>query len=84
MAKRQYPRIGKIEKVKPQGLCFLCDTVMLNGKRPEKRIHVEYDYFRGNDDVFKAHGECIDVLVDGKSTKNAVKLLDRLINWQNH
>jgi hypothetical protein len=57
--KMKYPRVGEIITVRPQGLCAICGEVLQDGKRPEKRVHVQHNYFRGDDSVFKAHGACI-------------------------
>jgi hypothetical protein len=51
--------MGDIYSVRPQGLCALCGAVLLNGKRPEKRIAVEFTHMRGDDEVYKAHSDCI-------------------------
>lgn len=59
---RSYPRIGEISTVRPQGLCYLCNSILLDGKRPNKRIHVQWSIFRGDDEVYKAHEACIKKL----------------------
>ena len=41
-------------------MCDICNAILLNGKKPNKRIDVQVSIFRGDDLVFKAHSECID------------------------
>ena len=50
----KYPRIGRIDKVRAQGLCRVCYE-----PKSDRRVHIEYTYMRGDDDVFKAHAECL-------------------------
>lgn len=52
--KNVYPRVGEIRDRKPQGLCKICKC-----NKSDKEVHVEVDYFRGNDEVYKVHSSCI-------------------------
>ena len=52
---RTYPRIGEISTpYKPQGMCIFC-----GGNKANRRIEIQVNWFRGDDDVAKAHGRCI-------------------------
>lgn len=50
----KYPRVGSIDSVRPQGLCRVCHE-----PKSDKRIHVQFNCMRGDDEVYKAHAECV-------------------------
>lgn len=72
MSQREYPRIGEIRQVQPQGMCGLCKCVLYDGHKPDRVIIVQITYMRGDDEPVKAHSECIQAAGD--------KLLKRLMN----
>lgn len=50
---RQYPRIGNRRSDTPKGNCVLC------GKpKADYRVDVEFNWFRGDDEVYKVHKLC--------------------------
>ena len=57
MTNSQYPRFGQVRHHKPQGKCVICG----NGKA-EKRVDVQINIFRGDDEVYKVHAKCIEGL----------------------
>lgn len=66
MNNKKYPRIGQIIRRHPQGMCNICNAVLLNGRKPDTRIDIQIDAYRGNDLVFKAHRQCVDDLSNTK------------------
>lgn len=51
---RRYPRLGSTQKIKPGPQCWVC-------KQPgaDRRVEVQVNWFRGDDDVYKVHVACI-------------------------
>ncbi len=66
----KYPRVGEVNKVRPQGVCAYCGEIERNDLRPARRIHIQHDWFRGNDDVLKGHGICVQELQHDKTLLN--------------
>jgi hypothetical protein len=57
MAKK-YPNIGSVTKRKPQGRCVICGEIEKDGCKPNCAITVQFNWFRGDDEVYKAHLAC--------------------------
>jgi len=53
----KYPRIGTIHEVYPKGICIFCGDPKSN-----RRIDVQVNWMRGDDEVFKAHAKCIKAI----------------------
>ena len=62
----QYPRMGPTRKVRPQGLCQICGM-----PRADRRITIEWNWFRGDDTVHKVHELCIAAM----DSKDVLSLL---------
>ena len=54
-----YPRIGRIRRVYPMGLCYVCKQ-----PKSDMRVDVEFDYMRGNDDTYKVHRHCLTAFLE--------------------
>jgi len=58
MANRKYPRISDIKrwrgKKKLGGKCFMCGN-----DDPDTLVTLQTNWFRGDDEVFKAHELCV-------------------------
>jgi len=54
---KDYPRIGSKQKHNLKNRCAVC-----GGLKPDLRIDVEVNNFRGDDDVYLIHTECFDDL----------------------
>lgn len=66
---RSYPYISeklKLRGKQASGLCVFCGQ-----PRSDMRLVVQVNWFRGDDEVFKVHGDCI-------KGKHAPQLIDML------
>ena len=51
---KDYPVIGHRDKLSPKkGRCVICGE-----GRSDLGLHIEYNIFRGDDDVIKVHKDC--------------------------
>jgi hypothetical protein len=54
MMGKNYPRLGRTQALKyPQGICVNC-----GGNESELKLHIQYNYMRGDDDVITCHKQC--------------------------
>lgn len=58
MANKTYPRVGSKQKAKG-GQCKICGK-----QNADLRVDVQFNVFRGDDEVYKVHKSCIDELGD--------------------
>lgn len=55
----KYPRVSGVSSRKPQGMCHVCQTVIVDGKKPDVNVTVEFNHMRGDDEVYKCHRACV-------------------------